>query len=224
MTHGSTFEDILSPLGYQLEYITREKYPGSAVERLCIASRGSVKHYAFRISAPDHPDHHRRIQSIADSTPRVAAIVGPFEDIVLSVEAKGQNLWSMATPPDPATVEGQLLEFAGWTEAHNLIHGDLRPWNVFFDDHFGVQVIDWRNLSAFVDDLLPRDGVPPRRIDLLGEGHYAKFHPDLVALAKFTEIDRRDAMLIAKLLRGEIGIREAWLGPHPTWFPDWCRR
>jgi Phosphotransferase enzyme family len=152
---------------------------------------------------------------------RLILLIGCLSDLVAG--SSGQNLWAMDTPPDPAVIEEQLLDFAQWAEAHHLIHGDLRPWNVFFDQHYGVQMIDWRDLSAFVDDLLPRDGQPPRRSDLLGEGHYAKFHPDLVTQAKFTEIDRSDARLIGKLLRGEIGISEAWLGPHPHSFPRWCK-
>jgi hypothetical protein len=223
MTHSSTIEDILSPRGYQVQYVTREKYAGSDSTTLCIAIKGGVKYYAFKVCAPDHPDHHRRIQSIQDSCPRMAKIVGPIEDVVLSTEARGQNLWGMEVPPDPGIVEAQLLEFARWTQAHHLVHGDLRPWNVFFDHHYGVQVIDWRDLSAFVDDLLPRDTLPPRRGDLLGDGHYAKFHPKLVAQGNFTEIDRWDARLIGKLLRAEIGLSEAWQGPHPSRYPSWCK-
>ena len=98
MTHGSTIEDILLREGYQVQYVTREKYPGSGSTTLCIASKAGMNYYAFKVSAPDHPDHHRRIRSISDSTPRMAKIVGPIEDVILSVEAKGQNLWAMETP------------------------------------------------------------------------------------------------------------------------------
>jgi RIO1 family len=220
---GSKIEDILSPQGYQVEYVTREKYPGSESTTICIATKDGVKHYAFKVCPPDHPDHHRRIQTIKDSTPRMAKIVGPIEDVVLSVEARGQNLWGMDICFDPGMVEDQLREFALWTQAHGLIHGDLRPWNVFYDHDFGIQVIDWHLLSAFVDDLLPQDVLPARRSDLLGDGHYAKFHPTLVERGDFTEIDLTDARLIGKLLRAEIGLGEAWPGSQSSRRPSWCK-
>lgn len=142
----------------------------------------------------------------------MAPMVGPIKDIVLLEEAHGQMLWEMETSPNPDVVESQLVEFAIAAKNYGLIHGDLRPWNVFFDDDRGIQVIDWWCLSSFVDDLLPRAELPPRRADLLEEGHYAKFHPDLVAQGKFTEIDLADARLIGRLLRGEIDLSDsqAW--------------
>jgi hypothetical protein len=225
LTHCCAIEDTLSPQGYRVQYVTREKYRGSDRTKLCIAIKGGVKHYAFRICDPDHPDHHRRIQSIEDLSLRMARFYVTAEGIVLSVEAPGHNLWEIEPAPDPNKVEDQLIEFALWTQRHQLIHGDLRPWNVFFDNDRGVQVIDWPKLSAFVDDLLPRGDLPPRRNDLLGHGHYANSHPALVARCNFTEIDMRDARLIGKLLRGEIGLAGAWpRGSHPSWRPSWCER
>jgi len=220
---NKTIADILGPLGYQIQYVTGEKYLGSEPATLTVATKDGVNYFAFKICAPDHPDHHRRIQSIQDPTPRMAKIVGPFEDVVLSSEVPGQNLWNMDVPPDPQIVEAQLREFALWTSCHQLIHGDLRPWNVIIDPLHGVKVIDWRDLSAFVDDLEPMHGLPPRRCDLLGQGHYGSFHPGLVAQKKFLEIDESDVHLIGKLLRGEIGLSEAWRKPHPSNLPSWCK-
>jgi hypothetical protein len=129
---------------------------------------------------------------------------------VLLEEAHGHLLWDLDKAPEPAVVEAQLMEFARGTEKNLLIHGDLRPWNVFFDSERGVQVIDWWFLSSFIDDLLPRGPLPPLRADLLGEGHYVKFHASLVAQGRLTEIDQEDARRIGRLLRGEFGLSEAW--------------
>jgi hypothetical protein len=224
MAHDSTIRDILSPQGYEVQYVCREKYRGSERTMLCVATRDGTRHYASKIVHPDHPDHHRRIQGL-DASPRAANFFVTPEGIVLSVEASGQNLWETEPVPDPRQIGAQLIEFALWTQRHQLIHGDLRPWNVFFDNHRGVQVIDWAMLSAFVDDLLPRGELPPRRFDLFDEGkHYAKSHPELVARGDFTGIDRCDALLIGKLLKGEIGLSEAWpRGSHPSWRPSWCK-
>ncbi len=223
MSLDSNIEDILAPQGYEVQYISREKYRGSQPTTLCIAIKAGVRYYASKIAHPDHPDHHRRIQSL-DVSPRVARFFVTAEGIVLSEEAQGRNLWEIQPAPDHRQIEAQLIEFALWTRRHQLIHGDLRPWNVFFDNDHGIQVFDWSMLSSFVSDLLPSGDLPRRRGDLLGNGHYAKCHPDLVAEDNYLEVDRRDALLIGKLLRGEIGLSGAWPPEsHPSWRPSWCR-
>jgi hypothetical protein len=223
MDNAASIESLLSQQGYQVQFVTREKYRGSGPATLCIAVKGAVRHYAAGICAPDCPEHHRRIQTIEDVSRRMARFEVTPQGILLSMEARGQNLWEIEPAPDPGIIEAQLVEFARWTQKHRLIHGDLRPWNVFFDNEVGVQVIDWGNLSAFVDDLEPHGGLPARRSDLLGTGHYATFHPELVAQGKFTEIDLTDARLIGNLLKGEIGLAEAWPGYHASWRPAWCK-
>jgi len=147
-----------------------------------------------------------------------------IDDIVLLEKARGQKLWEMETAPQYAdTVEYQLIEFARSTQDNQLIHGDLRPWNIFFDAEQGVQVIDWICLSSFVDDLV---GDQPRRRDLVeGEdAHYVKFHSGLVARRNFAEIDLADARLIGQLLKGDIRrLGAAWPRADPRpWYPHWC--
>jgi hypothetical protein len=143
----------------------------------------------------------------------MARMLEPIKDVVLLEEARGDNLWHMRIRPDPAIVEDQLIEFALATKRYDLIHGDLRPWNVFCDNEQGVQIIDWWCLSSFVSDIF---GEGARRLDLV-EGtdpHYAKFHADLVSEKKFTEIDLADAKTIGSLLRDEIELDDAsaWHG------------
>jgi Phosphotransferase enzyme family len=129
------------------------------------------------------------------------------------------------TAPDYAAVlEDQLIAFALGTKKNGLIHGDLRPWNIFFDPARGVQVIDWWKLSAFVDDLV---GDAPQRGDLIADGkHYVRFHPELVAEGRFTDIDLEDARVIGKILRGEIRtVKEAWPAQDARdWYPAWCMK
>jgi hypothetical protein len=176
-------EAILSPLGYEVTYKQCRRYRGSEPMKLCIAIKDGMKYFAFKICRPAYPNHFCRIRSIQDSIPHMARMVGPIEDVVLLQEAEGELLWEMEAASDPVAVEDQLIEFAHGTQNNQLVHGDLRPWNVFFDNDRGVQVIDWWSLSSFVDDLLPRGDLPPRRADLLGQGHYGKFHSDLVKKA-----------------------------------------
>ena len=224
-----TIQNVLSSEGYVVTTSLREKYRGAGrPQDVCTATKNGVTYYAFNVRTSDcihdHADHYQRIRTIQDSIPRMARMVGPFEDVVLLEAAQGDLLWNLDKAPDPAVVEAQLIEFALTTRKLQLIHGDLRPWNVFFDNERGVQVIDWWCLSAFVDDLLPRGVLPARRADLLGQGHYAKFHPELVAQGKLTEIDEEDARRIGKLLRGDIGLSEAWQPVYQlSRRPAWCR-
>jgi len=209
-------EKILSPLGYTITYREQQKYRGSGVKKLCTAVKDGTTYFAFRVSPPDGQDHFRRIERIQDSIPHMARIAGTIEDVVLLEKAHGELLWELAFPPDPALVERQLVEFALATKENHLIHGDLRPWNCFFDDRYGIQVIDWWDLSSFVDDLV---GDQPRRRDLIEAGkHYARFHPTLVERGEFTEIDLADAKLIGRLLRGEIELGDtcAWRGEYAS--------
>jgi hypothetical protein len=224
-----TIQNVLSSEGYVVTTSLREKYRGAGrPQDVCTATKNGVTYYAFKVRTSDcihdHADHYQRIRTIQDSIPRMARMVGPLEDVVLLEAAQGDLLWDLDKAPDPAVVEAQLIEFALATRKLQLIHGDLRPWNVFFDNERGVQVIDWWCLSAFVDDLLPRGVLPARRADLLGQGHYAKFHPELVAQGKLTEIDEEDARRIGKLLRGDIGLNEAWQPVYQlSRRPAWCR-
>ena len=211
-------------------YQCRPKYRGAGSVKVCIATKNTVNYYATRIPPPDTPGHHCRIVNIQNSIPRMARLVGPFDDVILAEEATGTSLWDLDSVPDCGRVERELVEFAHATQEHNLIHGDLRPWNVYYDDRYGVQVIDWVSLSSFVDDLIGQD---PRRHDLTQDqngvkGHYWRFHPALIAQQAFTEIDVTDARLIGKLLKGEMRrLRDAWPDAHrleayPKWCPVFC--
>jgi hypothetical protein len=208
-------EAVLRPEGYEVAYVEAEKYRGSGAtqHRNCVATKGGARYFAFRICPPDRPEHHDHICSIQDAIPHMARMLAPIKDIVLLEEAGGHNLWHMTTRPDAAAVERQLIEFALATKRNHLIHGDLRPWNVYCDNEQRVHIIDWWFLSSFVSDLV---GEQPRRLDLVEgpDAHYVKFHPGLVTQKAFTDIDLADARTIGKLLRGEIELAdsEAWQG------------
>jgi len=211
---------VLTAHGYQVAYRTCRKYRGSdEIATQCVAIKGGARFFAFKICHPVCEDHFRRIHSAQASIPNMAPILMPIEDVVLIGEAHGHMLWDLEAAPDPDAVENGLDEFVRGAQAHGLIHGDLRPWNIFFDGERGVQVIDWWSLSSFVDDLVRLGDQAPRRADLLErEGHYVKFHPDLVAQGKFTEIDQADAMLIGKLVRGHVKLsdQQVWLGYYDS--------
>jgi hypothetical protein len=224
-----TIDELLLPRNYIVRNEDLAKERGSTATKHCIVSKDGVEYFAFKLcprACPqDRPEHYQHIQEIQTSISRMARMV-VIEDVVLIEKARGQKLWEMDTAPNYAEiVERHLIEFARSTHDNQLIHGDLRPWNVFFDADHGVQVIDWLCLSSFVDDLV---GDLPRRRDLVEgqDAHYVKFHSGLVAQHNFTEIDLANARLIGMLLRGKIGrLGEAWPRADPRpWYPHWCPR
>ncbi len=162
-----TIDELLLPRNYAVRYETIPKERDGSAAKHCLVSKDGVEYFGFRLcpkACPqDRPEHYQRIEGIQASISRMARMV-VVEDVVLLEKAPGQKLWEMDTAPNYAEmVECQLIEFARSTQANQLIHGDLRPWNVFFDADHGVQVIDWLCLSSFVDDLV---GDLPRRRDL----------------------------------------------------------
>ena len=117
-------KSTLSSYGYQARYEERPKERGSDASRHCIAIKGGLEHFAFRVCPPDHPDHYQRIRSVQDSIPHMARMVGPFDDIVLLERASGEKLWEMDTAPGYAqVVEDQLIEFALGTKNNQLAKG-----------------------------------------------------------------------------------------------------
>jgi hypothetical protein len=121
-------ESILSPRGYEVTYETRQTR-GAGEKRVCVAIKDGVRHFAFKIChecPDDRPDHYQHIQSIQNSIPHMARMVGPIGDVVLLEEARGEMLWHMANRPDPSLVEHQLTEFALAAKDNDLIHGDIR--------------------------------------------------------------------------------------------------
>jgi len=100
-------ESILSPQGYEVTYETRQTR-GAGAKKVCVAIKGGVKHFAFRIGHEcpnDSADHYQRIQRIQNSIPHMARMVGPIGDIVLLEEARGEMLWHMSNRPDISLVE-----------------------------------------------------------------------------------------------------------------------
>jgi hypothetical protein len=208
--------DVLRAHGFDAQYLQRLKYRGSGLITLCIAEKQGKEFYAFR-PEPAHfaEGHFRRLMDVQEAIPHMVRISEIIADVVLFEKAPGKLLWETESlPEDVTSIISQLEEFADATKAHGLINGDLRPWNVFLDEHMRVHVIDW-DLSSFVDDLHPDQH--------LVKGHYRRFHGD-VSLPALAEIDPRDAERTGQLLTGKIGYAEAWGSSHPSWLPPWCRR
>ena len=204
MGHRSS---ILIPHGYAVKYDNGPKARGFDRANACIATKVGKTFYAFTDRG-----HYGRIKAVQDAIPHMARIDRIIEDVVLFEKADGKLLWDNLDPmPNIEDIERQLYEFAEGTKKCGLVHGDLRPWNVFF--HKGrITVIDW-DLSVFVEDMRP-DREPVK-------GHYARAHPGRPVHA-LADIDIVDAGRFARLMRGESTYKEIkW--DRPGWVPQWCR-
>ena len=196
----------VEPHGYTVNYITRLKYKGSFPSEVCIATKGDRRYFAFHATS-----QLRRIRDIQDSIPHTSPIADIIDDIVLFDEAKGELLWEIEDLPQKSLIESQLHEFALGTKKNGLIHGDLRPWNIFFHADHGVSVIDWGD-SEFVDELRIGHGLMAGRLNKHHNGQ------------KIVDVDLIDAERIAQMMRGEIEVEEVWPGTGVTWCPRWCKQ
>ncbi len=198
--------------GYKCEAEIRASYRGSThlAKVLTAKKYGQV---GF-VCLPSHEDaqHFLRIQRIQDRLRGVAKIVDIIEERVFIVErAPGTLLWHIDDGlPDPEAIRSALDSFVGSLEQVGLVHGDLRPWNVFYDARKGFTVIDW-GFSFFTRD--------SRSKKMLGHLE-ASGHKQ-----PFLHVDRLDADRIIQLVEGKLGWEDAWGHPNEiTWGPPWAKR
>ncbi|HEX5245451.1 MAG TPA: phosphotransferase [Tepidisphaeraceae bacterium] len=140
-----TRESIYIPLGYDVAYVKREKFRGwgsSPVEQeYCIARKDGAEFYAWY----DRDGLYADIMKVQDHIPHMARFREPAQNHILMEAASGQLIWHMNSAPDAAEVERQLSEFAASAGGNEFAHQDIRPWNVFIDEHSYITVIDWGN-------------------------------------------------------------------------------
>jgi tRNA A-37 threonylcarbamoyl transferase component Bud32 len=87
----------------------------------------------------------------------MAKICDRVDPFVLWEEAPGKLLWELEQGrPSLESIQKVLGEFVAAIGKVKLVHGDLRAWNVFFDDATKrYSVIDW-GFSCFVGE--PKSG------------------------------------------------------------------
>jgi serine/threonine protein kinase len=142
-------------------------------------------------------------------------ILDVVEKRIFVVErAPGVLVWEMEDSlPFVSAIETHLDVFVSSLHQMGLVHGDIRPWNIFYDHEQQVfKVIDW-GFSFFIGDNLDQKTSG----HLSGRGH---------ANTPLLQIDSIDAQRTLQVLRGAISYEDAWNHkPHETeWRPKWAKR
>jgi hypothetical protein len=205
-------ECYLASHGYRCEAEIKASYRGSThLSKVVTAKKDGQVGFVF-VASHEDAQHFLRLRSIQDAFLGAAKIVDVIENRVFIVErAPGTLLWHIEDGlPEPESFRSALDAFVGSLEQVGLVHGDLRPWNVFYDPRKGFTVIDW-GFSFFTGD---------SRVMKMS-GHFeASRHKQ-----PFLHVDKLDADRIVQLVEGRIGWEDAWGHPNEiTWGPPWAKR
>jgi hypothetical protein len=153
-----------------------------------------------------------KIKEIQQQLPLAAQITDVVDKVFIVERAPGVLLWEMDDEKAP-DVSGQLYSFVSSLELVGLVHGDIRPWNIFYDAATkSIKVIDW-GFSFFISDGIPQGA--------LGHIRYRGHNP-----SQPSTIDLNDADKTLKVLKGEISFESAWNhGPNERdWWPKWAKK
>lgn len=157
-------------------------------------------------------EHYERIRIIQDRLHHAARITEIVGRAIISIAATGTLLWEMDLRPPADLLRPRLEEFVTSLRQERLVHADLRPWNVFFDNTTGsVTIIDW-GFSFFMTEGHPH-----------ADGHLGdRGHRD----TPVDRIDEADLGLTLKVISGELSPEEAWHHAPDSWDwrPPWVRR
>jgi aminoglycoside phosphotransferase (APT) family kinase protein len=138
--------------------------------------------------------------------------------VFLVEECAGVLLWenednSQFLAQLPAALN-QLVDSLGRI---GLVHGDIRPWNIFYDNSTkGFAIIDW-GFSFFLDEDLTRPPFWHLRDHLRARGH---------DINTPQAIDRIDASKTLEVVSGRLRYEDAWKhqSQEMQWRPPWAAR
>jgi Phosphotransferase enzyme family len=157
-----------------------------------------------------------RIQSIQCRLPMAAQILDVIESRIFVVaRAPGVLLWEMEDGlPARDEIRLALDSLVESLKQVGLVHGDIRPWNVFYDaSHKHYKIIDW-GFSFFLDS--PPCGKDSR----LGHLAAGRHEPP------YSHVDRDDVNRTIQIIAGELSCEDAWAHrpDELTWRPKWAKR
>jgi serine/threonine protein kinase len=106
----------------------------------------------------------------------------------------------------------QLLNSLGKV---GLVHGDIRPWNIFYDTtNKEFKIIDW-GFSFFIGENLTQSPFWHLRDHLKSRGHN---------ISAPATIDTTDAEKTLQVVGGSLRYEDAWFhnAEEMTWRPPWA--
>jgi RIO-like serine/threonine protein kinase len=128
-------ENILRENNYSCTTETRPAYRGASAQvTVRRVAKNGFTGYAREVSGPEL-SHLQRIKNVQTSIPHVAPIHEITAGVIISKEAVGELVWEMETAPDHLDkIKAALAETRNELERQNLVHADIRPWNIMFDE------------------------------------------------------------------------------------------
>jgi hypothetical protein len=205
----------LARRGYKCAVAFRRSYRGSIhLSQIVTVDLGDSLGFALMLP-PERVAHFRKTAAVQDQLPMAAKILEIVENRVAIVERVGGTLlWELEDNLPPVSeINHALGLFVSCLMRVNLIHADIRPWNVFYDStRKEFRVIDW-GFSFFNGDQVD----PKTRGHLQGRGYRDTPHQ---------AVDGMDATKTVQVLRGEVSYESAWHhGPNEMeWRPKWAKR
>jgi Phosphotransferase enzyme family len=214
--HVAMVESALRSNGYSPETVERASYRGCSMppHPITRVTKGEFKGFAAEVGEPESLEHLRKIQAIQDLIPHVAKIHEIVERIVITGAAPGTLLWGLETAPNHVQSVLSCLHAIRVALLHvGLVHADIRPWNIMFDQAPGhATLFDW-GYSFFINEK------PFGNLDahLAGRGFDRSIGHEITR----QDIDNCIAMLETRKSPEEIwnhGVNEF------SWRPTWCKR
>jgi hypothetical protein len=181
------------------------------------AKKNGVSGFVHLSNSDEESKQLLRIKQIQERIPMAAKIVEVIEDRIFVIEkARGVLLWEIEDAtrlPEFLEIQNALDSFVASLKSVGLVHGDIRPWNIFYDSGIRTfKIIDW-GFSFFSND-----GVPGRTRNHLRLRGHDSLPPETV--------DAADAWKTISVLKGEETFEAAWGhdSSEMLWRPSWAKR
>lgn len=217
-TSTSKSDCVLISNGWNCEVIFRRAYRGTGEPVLAIITgtkeSPNQEGIISAIKDRDQVERFKAIKGIQDQLPHAAKILEIIDNIVITEKVHGKLLWEIEDKvdlPSEESLESELLSIVGELKNSNLVHGDIRPWNLFYNSETkDLKLIDW-GFSFFIGKRLFGN----TQNHLNERGHSGRPHAD---------IDSIDAQRTLRVFKREISPEKAWDHKEKSWSwrPNWA--
>ncbi|MBI3461714.1 MAG: hypothetical protein HY000_01440 [Planctomycetes bacterium] len=207
--------DVLQRHNLECHYEFQPKYLGctyNPIAKLCFVKLPPQTGVAVHCTRQSRLDVVKHLYATQNRVPHLAKILRICEDVAVFEFAQGSLLWHLETV-DVEFIQTRLRETVQALRDQDVVHGDIRPWNVVLSRSVPQQLwlIDW--------DLAIRISSPDQEIinnHLRDRGHSGR---------PLEEIDLADLQRSVNVIRGEITPEQAWNHDPNSfgWRPPWCR-